>query len=65
MRDIVSLLDREMRRRVFWHVFIFDSGASITLGRPVLHPAADIMDAKEPLDIHEDVRLHIMQNIES
>ena len=53
----ISLLQREMRRRVWWGLFIFDSGASITFGRPVLLPQQGIMDACHVLNIDENVRL--------
>ncbi|KLJ11490.1 transcriptional regulatory protein GAL4 [Blastomyces silverae] len=49
----ISLLQREMRRRVWWGTFIFDSGASITFGRPILLPDACIMDAKQVKNIPE------------
>lgn len=32
----ISPFEREVRRRVWWVVFIFDSGASITFGRPIV-----------------------------
>jgi transcriptional regulatory protein GAL4 len=51
----ISLLQREMRRRVWWGLFIFDSGASITFGRPVLLPQTGIMDACQVLNINEEV----------
>jgi transcriptional regulatory protein GAL4 len=51
-----TLLQREMRRRVWWGLFIFDSGASITFGRPVLLPQRGIMDASHVLNIEEEVR---------
>ncbi|KFZ16069.1 hypothetical protein V502_05268 [Pseudogymnoascus sp. VKM F-4520 (FW-2644)] len=50
----ISDLQREMRRRVWWGVYIFDSGASITFGRPVLLPEISIMDANQVLNIHEE-----------
>ncbi|EDN11364.1 conserved hypothetical protein [Histoplasma mississippiense (nom. inval.)] len=50
----ISLLQREMRRRVWWGVFIFDSGASITFGRPILLPDASIMDAKQVQNIPDN-----------
>ncbi len=53
----ISLLQREMRRRVWWGLFIFDSGASITFGRPVLMPQRSIMDACHVLNIDEEVSL--------
>lgn len=52
----ITPLQREMRRRVWWGLFIFDSGASITFGRPVLLPDSGIMDASQVLNIHEEVR---------
>jgi transcriptional regulatory protein GAL4 len=51
----ISMLHREMRRRVWWGLFIFDSGASITFGRPVLLPQRGIMDAYQVLNIEEEV----------
>lgn len=51
----ISLLQREMRRRVWWGIYIFDSGASITFGRPILLPGDSIMDANEVLNISEEV----------
>lgn len=51
----ISDLQREMRRRVWWGVYIFDSGASITFGRPVLLPEINIIDANPVLNIHEEV----------
>lgn len=50
----ISLLQREMRRRVWWGVYIFDSGASMTFGRPILLPESRIMDANKVLNIHEE-----------
>jgi transcriptional regulatory protein GAL4 len=39
-----SPLQREMRRRIWWGLFIFDSGASATFGRPILLPPRDVVD---------------------
>ncbi|KAJ5864689.1 uncharacterized protein N7529_006605 [Penicillium soppii] len=50
----ISLLQREMRRRLWWGVFIFDSGAAKTFGRPILLPEDSVMDAKQVRNIHED-----------
>ncbi|KAH7310325.1 putative fungal-specific transcription factor [Rhexocercosporidium sp. MPI-PUGE-AT-0058] len=50
----ISPLQREMRRRVWWGLYIFDSGASITFGRPVLLPESSIMDTNQVLNIHEE-----------
>ncbi|KAK0123818.1 lactose regulatory protein lac9 and GAL4-like protein [Cadophora gregata] len=49
----ISPLQREMRRRVWWGLYIFDSGASITFGRPVLLPEESNMDTNQVLNIHE------------
>jgi len=51
----ISLLQREIRRRLWWGVFIFDSGAAKTFGRPILLPEECVMDAKQVLNIHDDV----------
>jgi transcriptional regulatory protein GAL4 len=32
----ITAFEREERRRVWWVVFIFDSGACITFGRPIV-----------------------------
>ncbi|POR37840.1 Regulatory protein GAL4 [Tolypocladium paradoxum] len=44
----ISLLQREMRRRVWWGLYMFDSGASTTFGRPILLPGGDAMDQLTP-----------------
>ena len=56
----ISLLQREVRRRLWWGVYIFDSGAAKTFGRPILLPEDDVMDAKHVLNIHDEVRLGIV-----
>lgn len=50
----ISLLQREVRRRLWWGVYIFDSGAAKTFGRPILLPEDDVMDAKHVLNIHDE-----------
>ncbi|KFZ09424.1 hypothetical protein V502_08758 [Pseudogymnoascus sp. VKM F-4520 (FW-2644)] len=51
----ISLLDREIRRRVWWFLYIADSGASMTFGRPVLLPeAGGSMDIELFLNVHDD-----------
>lgn len=37
----IKPFDREVRRRVWWVVYIFDSGASITFGRPIVSSRSD------------------------
>lgn len=51
----ISLLQREIRRRLWWGVYIFDSGAAKTFGRPILLPEDSVMDAKHVLNIHDEV----------
>jgi transcriptional regulatory protein GAL4 len=49
----ITLLQREMRRRVWWGLFIFDSGASVTFGRAILLPERDMIDVKHVLNISD------------
>lgn len=51
----ISLLQREVRRRLWWGVYIFDSGAAKTFGRPILLPEESVMDARQVLNIHDEV----------
>lgn len=51
----ISLLQREVRRRVWWGLYIFDSGASTTFGRPILLPDKEAMDVQPVLNIHDEV----------
>lgn len=46
------LLDQEMRRRVWWCLYIFDCGLTITYGRPLGIACAGI-DAKLPLNVSD------------
>ncbi|WPH04746.1 Hypothetical protein R9X50_00764100 [Acrodontium crateriforme] len=50
----LSLFQREMRRRVWWGMFIFDSGASVTFGRTVLLPDKDSIDIRLPSNIPDE-----------
>ncbi|KAH8901530.1 lactose regulatory protein LAC9 [Thozetella sp. PMI_491] len=47
----ISLLQREMRCRVWWGLYTFDSGASTTFGRPILLPGRNEMDVQYVLNI--------------
>ena len=47
-----NLLYREIRRRTWWCLFIYDVGSTITFSRPLAIPSAGI-DAKLPLNISE------------
>lgn len=51
----LSLLQREMRRRVWWGLFIFDSGASTTFGRTILLPEQEMIDVHQVLNIPDEV----------
>ncbi|KAK2015870.1 lactose regulatory protein LAC9 [Colletotrichum eremochloae] len=50
----INRLQREMRRRVWWGVYMFDSGASTTFGRPILLPDKEAMDVRPVLNIHDE-----------
>ncbi|KAL2128544.1 hypothetical protein VTI74DRAFT_9042 [Chaetomium olivicolor] len=51
----ISLLQRQIRCRVWWGLYMFDSGASTTFGRPILLPGRDAMDVKPVLNIPDEV----------
>jgi transcriptional regulatory protein GAL4 len=51
----INLLQREMRRRVWWGLYMFDSGASTTFGRPILLPEKETMDVRPVLNIPDEV----------
>jgi transcriptional regulatory protein GAL4 len=51
----ISHLQREMRRRAWWGLYIFDSGASTTFGRPILLPGKESMDVHFVLNIDDEV----------
>jgi len=40
----ITPFQREMRRRIWWCLYMFDSGASTTFGRAILLPGRDVMD---------------------
>jgi transcriptional regulatory protein GAL4 len=42
----------EIRRRVWWVMTVFDIGAEITFGRPVLMPAGGF-EVALPMNIHD------------
>ncbi|KAL2017231.1 hypothetical protein VTK56DRAFT_2390 [Thermocarpiscus australiensis] len=50
----ISLLQRQMRCRVWWGLYMFDSGASTTFGRPILLPGREAMDVKPVLNIPDE-----------
>ncbi|EXJ61553.1 hypothetical protein A1O7_01981 [Cladophialophora yegresii CBS 114405] len=51
----VPVLQQEMRRRVWWGLFMFDSGASTTFGRVILLPDRSTMNAKYVLNIDDEL----------
>ncbi|KAH9904298.1 lactose regulatory protein LAC9 [Xylariomycetidae sp. FL2044] len=50
----ISLLQREMRRRAWWGLYLFDSGASTTFGRPILLPGRESMDVRQVMNIEDE-----------
>ena len=53
----ISLLEREIRRRVWWGLYIFDSGASTTFGRAIMLPDRDSMNVHAVLNIDDEVTI--------
>jgi len=47
-------LQLEMRRRLWWGLYIFDGGAAITFGRPVNLPNEEMMDIENVSNINDD-----------
>ena len=52
---VENTLSKEIRRRVWWILYMFDSGFSITMGRPTTASDAFI-DVQLPLNIDDTVR---------
>ncbi|KAH3676289.1 hypothetical protein WICMUC_002085 [Wickerhamomyces mucosus] len=44
----------EMRRRLWWGLYIFDGGAAVTFGRPVNLPLSHMMDINEVSNIDDE-----------
>lgn len=53
----ISLMEREIRRRVWWGLYIFDSGASTTFGRAIMLPDRDSMNVHPVLNVDDEVRI--------
>jgi transcriptional regulatory protein GAL4 len=51
----ITLIERETRRRVWWGLYIFDSGASTTFGRAIMLPDQETMDVHSVLNINDEV----------
>jgi len=52
----ISPLNMEIRRRVWWCMFVFNVGATITFGRPLAWPRSGI-EVSLPLNIHDRVSI--------
>ncbi|UPX15031.1 uncharacterized protein EKO05_0005498 [Ascochyta rabiei] len=50
----ISLMEREIRRRVWWGLYIFDSGASTTFGRAIMLPDQDSMNVHAVLNVSDE-----------
>ncbi|RAR03594.1 c6 transcription factor [Stemphylium lycopersici] len=50
----ISLIERESRRRAWWGLYIFDSGASTTFGRAIMLPDQDSMNVHSVLNIEDE-----------
>lgn len=59
----ISLFQREVRRRVWWGLFIFDSGASTTFGRAILLPKQEMVDVKPVLNIADEDLVPITEEL--
>lgn len=44
----------ERRRRLWWGLFFFDVGSSITFGRPILSPSLESIDIRFPLNLEDE-----------
>jgi len=51
----ISPFQREMRRRVWWSLYMFDSSASTTFGRATLLPGREVMDVSYVSNVSDEV----------
>ncbi|CAN6611904.1 hypothetical protein TRVA0_005S00210 [Trichomonascus vanleenenianus] len=49
-----SPFKQEMRRRVWWGLFIFNAGAAVTFGRPISLPNWGEMDVRQPRNCSDE-----------
>jgi hypothetical protein len=56
--DRTNTLGREIRRRIWWVIFCFDVGSSITFGRPTV--VSDRVETRTPVNINDAVRIGAM-----
>lgn len=59
----ISPLQQEMRRRVWWGLYIHDSGSSTTFGRAIMLPDRKSMDCRPVSNIDDEVSLQILQRM--
>ncbi|KAL2843691.1 fungal-specific transcription factor domain-containing protein [Aspergillus pseudoustus] len=52
---VVSIFQREVRRRVWWSIYVFDSCAAKSFGLPLLSPEKTFITAKRPLNIDDEM----------
>ena len=50
-----TVFEREMRRRVWWTIYIFDSCAAKTFGLPLLLPTNSEISTRQVLNVHDEV----------
>lgn len=50
-----DMLEQEMKRRVWWSLYVFDSCAAKSYGRPLMLPDDSFMNVKPPLNIAPEV----------
>lgn len=55
-----NLLNLEIRKRLWWGLYIFDAGAAITFGRPINLPSTDIIDIGEVTNINDEKLMEII-----
>ncbi|GME74727.1 unnamed protein product [[Candida] boidinii] len=59
-----TILDSEIKRRLWWGLYIFDAGASITFGRPINLPPQETISTKLVSNINDET-LNDMLNDQS
>ncbi|KAG7693410.1 hypothetical protein KL930_003986 [Ogataea haglerorum] len=59
-----DLLNLEIKRRLWWGLYIFDAGASITFGRPINLPPPEVVDVKMVSNINDDELSQIIENMD-
>ncbi|KAH3670789.1 hypothetical protein OGAPHI_001305 [Ogataea philodendri] len=57
-----EILNLEIKRRLWWGLYIFDAGASITFGRPINLPPLDTVDVKMMSNINDEELSRLIEN---